>query len=227
MTITIKYQEEFKNETVSSYTYWWANDFGDVVSESSENEYHLYSAGPNPPTVGVKYAIQSTSPQSKAAIVMESKGMHTAMVLQAANGAKISTEATLIPGESEGLQFGNYLISISDTDLDGYQYNKFQLQQVQLEFSGLDISDDIDVSMLEMFFTIAVDNSYSSDMNRGVYGLLRGNNAHILEILQSQGVDVNTPLKDLAIASQFDVITNIPVIDTVGTTDESGLLLVA
>ncbi|WP_174850071.1 heme acquisition protein HasA [Yersinia artesiana] len=227
MKITIKYQEEFKNETISSYTHWWANDFGDIALEPSKNEYHLYSAGLNPPTVGVKYAIQSTSSQSKAAIVMESKGMHAATVLQAANGAKISAEPTLIPGESEGLQFGNYLISISDTDLAGYQCNQLKLQQVQLEFSGLDISDDIDVSMFEVIFAIAVDNSYPSDMNRGVYGLLRGNNAHILEILQSQGVDVNTPLKDLAIASQFDVITNIPVIDTVGTTDESGLLLVA
>ncbi|MGH1596613.1 heme acquisition protein HasA [Yersinia proxima] len=226
MTITIKYQEEFKYETISSYTYWWANDFGDVVSESSENEYHLYSAGSNPPTVGVKYAIQSTSPQSKAAIVMESKGMHTAMVLKA-NGIKESIQSTLIPGENEGLQFGNCLIPIPDTDLNSPQYHQLQLQQVQLEFSGLAISDDIDISMVEIIFAIAVDNSYPSDMNRGVYGLLRGNNAHILEILQSQGVDVNTPLKDLAIASQFDVVTNIPVIDTVGTTDESGLLLVA
>ncbi|HHL2501904.1 TPA: heme acquisition protein HasA [Yersinia enterocolitica] len=214
MTITIKYHEKIKNETIYSYTYWWAYDFGDIALEPSQNEYHLYSAGPNPSTVGVKYAIQSTSPQSKAAIVMESKGMHAAMVLK---------ESPLIPGESEGLQFGEYLIPIPDTDLKDPQFHQLQLQQVQLEFSGFAISDDIDISMFEVIYAIAINNSYPSDMDRGVYGLLRGKNAPIVEILKSQGVDVNTPFKDLAIASQF----NIPVIDTLGTNDSNEILLAA
>ncbi|HDL7360728.1 TPA: hypothetical protein PXN21_004107 [Yersinia enterocolitica] len=226
MTITIKYHEQIKNETIYSYTYWWAYDFGDIALEPSENEYHLYSAEPNPSTVGVKYAIQSTSPQSKAAIVMESKGMHAAMVFEA-NGVNISTEPTLIPGESEGLQFGNYLIPIPDTDLDDNQCHQYQLQQVQLEFSGLAISDDIDISMFEVIFAIAINNSYPSDMNRGVYGLLRGNNAPIVEILKSQGVDVNTPFKDLAIASQFEIPADMALIETVGTTDGGNILLAA
>ncbi|EKN3980405.1 hypothetical protein RSJ44_003049 [Yersinia enterocolitica] len=226
MTITIKYHEQIKNETIYSYTYWWAYDFGDIALEPSESEYYLYSAGPNSPTVGVKYAIQSTSPQSKTAIVMESKGMHAAMVFEA-NGVKISTEPTLIPGESEGLQFGNYLIPIPDTDLDDYQCHQLQLQQVQLEFSGLAISDDIDISMFEVIFAIAINNSYPSDMNRGVYGLLRGNNTPILEILKSQGVDVNTPFKDLAIASQFEIPADTVLIETVGTTDGGNILLAA
>ncbi|MGT3353028.1 heme acquisition protein HasA [Yersinia enterocolitica] len=226
MTITIKYHEQIKNETIYSYTYWWAYDFGDIALEPSENEYHLYSAGPNPPTVGVKYAIQSTSPQSKAAIVMESKGMHAAMVFEA-NGVKISTEPTLIPGESEGLQFGNYLIPIPDTDLDDYQCHQLQLQQVQLEFSGLAISDDIDISMFEVIFAMLINDVYPSNNVLGVYGLLRGNNAPILEILKSQGVDVNTPLKDLAIASQFEITTDTPIIEIVGTTDGGDILLAA
>ena len=33
MTITIKYQEQFKNETISSYSHWWTNEFGDTASE--------------------------------------------------------------------------------------------------------------------------------------------------------------------------------------------------
>ncbi|ENR8418377.1 hypothetical protein ACEW9H_004039 [Yersinia enterocolitica] len=226
MTITIKYQEEFKNETISSYTHWWAYDFDDIALESSENEYHLYSAGPNPPTVGVKYAIQSTSPQSKTAIVMESKGMHAAMVFET-NGVKISTEPTLIPGESEGLQFGNYLIPIPNADLDDYQCNQLQLQQVQLEFRGLAISDDIDISIFEVIFSMLINDVYPSNNVLGVYGLLRGNNAPILEILKSQGVDVNTPLKDLAIASQFEITTDTPIIEIVGTTDGGDILLAA
>lgn len=218
MTITIKYHEQIKNETIYSYTYWWAYDFGDIALESSENEYHLYSAGPNPPTVGVKYAIQSSTSQSKVAIVMESKGMHAAMVLK---------ESPLIPGESENLQFGEYLIPIPDADLKDPQFHQLQLQQVQLEFSGLAISDDIDISMFEVFFAMLIDNSYPSDINLGVYGLLRGNNAPILEILKSQGVDVNTPFKDLAIASQFEILADRPLIETVGTTDVGDMLLAA
>lgn len=219
MTITIKHHEKIKNETI--YSYWWAYDFGDIALESSENEYHLYSAGPNPHTVGVKYAIQSsTSQSSKVAIVMESKGMHAAMVLK---------ESPLIPGESESLQFGEYLIPIPDTDLKTPQFHQLQLQlqQMQLEFSGLAISDDIDISKVEVVFAMLINNSYPNDIDLGVYGLLRGNNAPILELLKSQGVDVNIPFKDLAIASQFDVINDMPVIETVATIDESGLLLVA
>ena len=222
MTITIKYQEQFKNETISSYTHWWVNDFGDIALEPNENEYYLYSSGPNPPTVGVKYAIESISPQSKAAIVMESKGVYAAMVLEN-DGIKKSTESILIPGESESLQFGNYLIPIQNADLGDYQCHQLQLQQVDLEFSGLTISDDIDISIFEVVFAIAINNSYPNDINLGVYSLLRGNNAPMLEILKSQGIDVNTPFKDLAIASQFDM----PVIDTVGTTISDDILLVA
>ncbi|EKN3339927.1 heme acquisition protein HasA [Yersinia enterocolitica] len=226
MTITIKYHEQIKNETIYSYTYWWAYDFGDIALESSENEYHLYSAGPNPPTVGVKYAIQSSTSQSKVAIVMESKGMHAAMVFET-NGVKISTEPTLIPGESEGLQFGNYLIPIPNADLDDYQCNQLQLQQVQLEFRGLAISDDIDISIFEVIFSMLINDVYPSNNVLGVYGLLRGNNAPILEILKSQGVDVNTPFKDLAIASQFEITTDTPIIEIVGTTDGGDILLAA
>ncbi|HDM8435833.1 heme acquisition protein HasA [Yersinia enterocolitica] len=221
MTITIKYHEQIKNETIYSYTYWWAYDFGDIALESSENEYHLYSAGPNPPTVGVKYAIQSSTSQSKVAIVMESKGMQAAMILTE------SPESTLIPGERESLQFGVHLIPIPDTDLKDPQFHQLQLQQVQLEFSGLAISDDIDISMFEVVFAMLINNSYPSDIDLGVYGLLRGNNTPILEILKSQGVDVNTPFKDLAIASQFEIPADTVLIETVGTTDGGNILLAA
>ncbi|CNI16880.1 heme acquisition protein HasA [Yersinia pekkanenii] len=226
MTVTIKYQEQFKNETISSYTYWWATDFGDIALELGEGEYGFYSAGPNPPTVGIKFAIQSSSPQSKTAIVMESKGIKAAMILEA-NGVKPSETAPLTPGNSEGLEFGEYLVPIPDSNLEDPQPHQLQLQQVQLKFSGLDISDDIDISVFEVHYAMLIDNSYPSNMDLGVYGLLRGNNIPILEILKSQGIDVNTPLKDLAIASQFDVITDVPTIDTVGVINSSEISLTA
>ena len=81
----------------------------------------------------------------------------------------------------------------------------------------------MDISFLEAHYAMLIDNNYPSDMNLGVYGLLRGDNSAILKILTSKGIDVNTPLKDLAVASQFDVIIEAPVIDTVA--DSSELLL--
>lgn len=226
MTIAIRYHEQFKNETISSYTYWWAYDFGDMALDFDESQhgykYALYSADSNPPTVGVKYAFQSTSPQSKAAIVMESKGMHTAMIMEV-HGVRTPSTSPLIPGKSEILQFGEYLAPIPYSDLDAPQSHQLRLKQVQLEFRGLNISDDIDISMIEVIQDMLKNNSYPSNIDLGVYGLLRGNNTYILEIFQSQGIDVNTPLKDLAIASQFDM----PVIDTVGTTISDDILLVA
>lgn len=225
MTVIIKYHEDFKNETISSYTYWWANDFGDIADiaqESRDAGYGIYSAGPNPPTVGLKIAIQNNSPQSKAAIVMESKGVHAAMVMEA-NGVDLSEISPIIPGDKESLQFGTHLIPIPDINLEDPQFHQLQLQQVQLEFSGLDISDDMDISFLEAHYAMLIDNNYPNDMNLGVYGLLRGDNSAILKILTSKGIDVNTPLKDLAVASQFDVIIEAPVIDTVA--DSSELLL--
>ncbi|HHH2222537.1 heme acquisition protein HasA [Yersinia enterocolitica] len=49
----------------------------------------------------------------------------------------------------------------------------------------------------------------------------------MLEILKSQGIDVDSPLKDIAIASQFEVVVDIPIIDTVGAADSSEILLAA
>lgn len=226
MTVSIKYHASIKNETIYSYTYWWAYDFGDIALELGENKYYLYSAGPTPPTVGIKYAIQSSSSQSKAAIVMESKGMHAARVMEA-DGINLSEVSPVIPGNSEGLELGEYLIPIPDADLEDPQFHQLQLQQVQLKFSGLAISDDIDVSMFEIIRAMLINNYYPSNVDLAVYGLLRGSNASIVKILKSQGVDVNTPFKDLAIASQFDVMNDMPVIETIATTDQSGILLVA
>ncbi|HDL7991977.1 TPA: preprotein translocase subunit SecG, partial [Yersinia enterocolitica] len=52
-----------------------------------------------------------------------------------------------------------------------------------------------------------------------------------LEKLKAQGIDVDTPLKNMAIASQFEaaseVINDAPVIDTLGAADNDELLLSA
>ncbi|QHB30859.1 hypothetical protein F0T03_00625 [Yersinia canariae] len=226
MAIEINYQADIRHQTISSYTKQWATDFGDIATELSDSKFHLYSAGPNPPTVGVKYAIQSNSPQSKAAIVMESKGMHAAMVFEV-NEIKKSTGTTLIEGKNENLQFGKYLIPIPDADLEDPQFHQLQLKQTQLKLSGINISDDIDTSIFEIVFAMLTDNINRNDIDLGVYNLLRGNIDPMMKTLEAQGIDVNTPLKDIVIARQFDVSSEMPVIDTVGVTEANEILLIA
>ncbi|MFV8758036.1 heme acquisition protein HasA, partial [Yersinia enterocolitica] len=46
--------------------------------------------------------------------------------------------------------------------------------------------------------------------------------------LTAKGIDVNTPLKDMAIASQFEaMVSDMPMIDTVGVVESSDMLLAA
>ncbi|WP_145521911.1 heme acquisition protein HasA [Yersinia aldovae] len=227
MIVTIKYQEKFKDETISSYAQQWATDFGDIVQQSCECQYDIYSAGPNYPNAGVKLAIQKNShsqiQSSKAAIVMESKGIKSAEIMKS-KGIDVFEDSPLIPG-NEGLEFGDSLIAISDVGIADPESHQLQLQNVQLKFSGIDISNDIDVSSIEIFYAMLMDDNHQGSPNLSIYNLLRGNALPLLEVLKSQGVDVNTPLKDMVIASQFDVIADAPIIDILGSTVGNEILL--
>ncbi|HFF5025367.1 TPA: heme acquisition protein HasA, partial [Yersinia enterocolitica] len=71
-------------------------------------------------------------------------------------------------------------------------------------------------------FKITAENR-KNDIHQIGFNLKKDNADILLEILKNQGVDVNTPLKDMASANQF----NIPVIDTLGTNDSNEILLAA
>ncbi|EKN6339565.1 heme acquisition protein HasA, partial [Yersinia enterocolitica] len=53
----------------------------------------------------------------------------------------------------------------------------------------------------------------------------------LLEILQAKGIDINTPLKDMAIASQLEnaaeIMSDSPIIDVIGTYDGAEILMAA
>ena len=99
-----------------------------------------------------------------------------------------------------------------------------QLNELQLKLSGLSITSEFDASK-----TIA--ENQQGEVHKIIDSLVQGNPDPLLEILQAKGIDINIPLKDMAIASQFETISEITVntliVDTVGVAEDSDVLLAA
>ncbi|WP_174850072.1 heme acquisition protein HasA [Yersinia artesiana] len=213
MTITIKYHEKIANETISSYSQQWATNFGNILWATGI-DYTLNASGYSiPPADSIKYVAASThhnQAESNAAIVIALK--------KVADNPSIDVNVSL--------EFGEALVPIANDGMKK-QPHQLLLQQVQLDISGLDIRADVESSMPILDYVLWQDIYYQGGQNLGIYNLLKGNAEPLLDILKAQGIDVNTPLKDLAIARQFDVITDIPAIDTVGTADNTEILLAA
>ncbi|CNF25617.1 heme acquisition protein HasA [Yersinia mollaretii] len=101
-----------------------------------------------------------------------------------------------------------------------------QVEVARLKLSGLDITSDFDSNK-----TTA--ENQQGEVHKVIDGLMQGNADPLLAILQAKGIDINTPLKDMAIASQFDttseVLTDAPIIDVIGITDgfDSAMLMAA
>lgn len=101
-----------------------------------------------------------------------------------------------------------------------------QLEEPRLKLSGLDITSEFDASK-----TVA--ENQQGEVHKIIDGLMRDNATPLLEVLQAKGIDINIPLKDMAIASQFDtpseVLADAPVIDVAGISDyfNWALLIVA
>ncbi|CNF29485.1 heme acquisition protein HasA [Yersinia kristensenii] len=224
MAVEIRYQPEIKNETISSYLHQWATKFDDMVLIKPEIEYSIISSiKPSPPVVGQKIAAASSHlyNQKKAAIVTE---FVATINTEIEDNTEIESllDQHLIPDISGSVELGETLLPISD--LKSIKFEQLQLQKVQLEFSGLDIADDITNSIYTLSYVLNEDNNYQGGTNLGIYNLLRGNAEPILMKLEAQGIDVNTPLKEMVIASQFDITSDIMadtfVIETVGVPQE-------
>ncbi|CNJ43099.1 heme acquisition hemophore HasA [Yersinia mollaretii] len=99
-----------------------------------------------------------------------------------------------------------------------------QLEESQLKLSGLGITSEFDAGK-------TITENHQGEVHKVINGLIRGNADPLLEILQARGVDINTPLEDLPIASQFnatnEVMADMPAVDTVGTFDSAEILMVA
>lgn len=147
--------------------------------------------------------------------VGSSHGTAAAMIVQ--GNTRFDYNPFIYYGKIEDLELGEHY----DFDVINQQ-----LDERQLKLSGLDITAEYDATK-----TIA--ENQQGEVHKVIYGLMCGNATPLLEILQTKGIDINTPLKDMVIASQFDtpseVLINTPIIDAVGIADDfdSAMLIAA
>ncbi|MDN0108518.1 heme acquisition protein HasA [Yersinia rochesterensis] len=213
MTVTIKYHSQFADHTISSYTQQWATAYGDLVQASNIDElYYFFSdidANDNNEIVLAGFK----SPYQSEAIII--------------GGTLLGDNGRMgIDNYIQSLEFGESLISNTDNTAK-------QLEQVQLRFDGLEIEGDFYHSACSLSRAIHAepDKPYQDGADQGTYNLLRGNADSMLELLKAQGIDINTPLKDMAIASQLDttseMMADAPIIDTIGSYDSAEILMAA
>ncbi|MDN0111997.1 heme acquisition protein HasA [Yersinia mollaretii] len=147
--------------------------------------------------------------------VGSSHGTEAAMIVQ--GNTRFDYNPFIYYGKIKNLELGDHY----DFDIVSHQ-----LDERQLKISGLDITSEYDA-------TKTVEENQQGEIHKIIYGLMCGNATPLLEILQAKGIDINTPLKDMAIASLFDspseVQADAPIIGTIGITDDfdSAMLIAA
>ncbi len=211
MTITIKYQSQLAEHSISSYIYQWTTAYGDLIQ--TPTSFKTYGTLSN--------RIDANNNEIVQAEFQSFYESNAAMII---GGGRLEQEniTLMMKKNIQILEFGELLIP--NTDNAGKQ-----IQQLQLKLDGLNIENDFYPSLcsISQAFDAGPANPYQGGIDHGTYNLLRGNATPMLEILKSQGIDVDSPLKDIAIASQFEVVVDIPIIDTVGAADSSEILLAA
>ncbi|WP_145585578.1 heme acquisition protein HasA [Yersinia kristensenii] len=205
MTVSIQYNSEFKDYTLSSYLQQWATKHGDIKDTGAEGyskDFGQFAGGEF--FDGTQYSVSS------------SHGTGTAIIVEGELKYSFMPQHTFY-GKMEGLELGESLA-------DNQNGIGKQLNDVQLKLCNIDITGDYDVNK-----TMA--ENHQGEMHKATYGLMRGNAEPLLEILAAKGIDINTSLKDMAIASQFDtsseMMADAPMIDTVGAYDGGDILMAA
>ncbi|CNF10577.1 heme acquisition protein HasA [Yersinia kristensenii] len=205
MTVSIQYNSEFKDYTLSSYLQQWATKHGDIKDTGAEGyskDFGQFAGGGF--FDGTQYSVSS------------SHGTGTAIIVEGELKYSFMPQHTFY-GKMEGLELGESLA-------DNQNGIGKQLNDVQLKLCNIDITGDYDVNK-----TMA--ENHQGEMHKATYGLMRGNAEPLLEILAAKGIDINTSLKDMAIASQFDtsseMMADAPMIDTVGAYDGGDILMAA
>ncbi|EPF5500011.1 heme acquisition protein HasA [Yersinia enterocolitica] len=211
MTITIKYQSQLAEHSISSYIYQWTTAYGDLIQ--TPTSFKTYGTLSN--------RIDANNNEIVQAEFQSFYESNAAMII---GGGRLEQEniTLMMKKNIQILEFGELLIP--NTENAGKQ-----IQQLQLKLDGLNIEDDFYPSLCSISQALDAEpgKPYQGGIDHGTYNLLRGKAAPMLEILKTQGIDVDSPLKDIAIASQFEVVVDIPIIDTVGAADSSEILLAA
>ncbi|CNF14836.1 heme acquisition protein HasA [Yersinia nurmii] len=200
MSITIKYQEEFAEFSVSSYLKAWAAGFGNIELAPVKDRGQFYggSDGFN----GHQFSIGS------------SHNTETSLI------AKGNLHYTFYPqhtlhGNIDEMQFGEGL----EPSIGGGRH----IVKTEVTFSGLDITGQYDPALTE-------EQNHQGDMHKTVYGLMKGDPDPMLEVLKARGVDVDSAVNTLSIASQYnsgDVMADAPFIEAIGVAEFNEMLLAA
>ncbi|HEN3664382.1 TPA: hemophore [Yersinia enterocolitica] len=213
MTITIKYQSQLAEHSISSYIYQWTTAYGDLIQ--TPTSFKTYGTLSNRIDANNNEIVQA-----------EFQSFYESNVAMIVGGSRLEQEqgntSFIMKKHIQTLEFGESLIPNAEN-------TGKQIQQLQLKLDGLNIEDDFYPSQCSISQALNAEpgKPYQGGIDHGTYNLLRGKAAPMLEILKIQGVDVDSPLRDIAIASQFEVVVDIPIIDTVGTADSTELLLTA
>ncbi|EKN3948871.1 TPA: heme acquisition hemophore HasA [Yersinia enterocolitica] len=202
MTVTIKYQGQLSDNTLTTYIKQWATDHGDIKDTQAEGyskDFGQFAGGSM--FNGTQYSIGSSHSNASTGMIIEGNLTY--------NFAQHT-----LHGKVDSLELGENL-NANSNGIGKY------LDPLQLKMSGLDITGEFDPSKTMV-------ENHQGDMHKSIYGLMRGNADPLLEVLTAKGIDVNTPLKDMAIASQFEtMVSDMPMIDTVGVVESSDMLLAA
>ncbi|EKN3725109.1 TPA: heme acquisition hemophore HasA [Yersinia enterocolitica] len=202
MTVTIKYQGQLSDNTLTTYIKQWATDHGDIKDTQAEGyskDFGQFAGGSM--FNGTQYSIGSSHSNASTGMIIEGNLTY--------NFAQHT-----LHGKVDSLELGENL-NANSNGIGKY------LDPLQLKMSGLDITGEFDPSKTMV-------ENHQGDMHKSIYGLMRGNADPLLEVLTAKGIDVNTPLKDMAIASQFEaIVSDMPMIDTVGAYDGSEILMAA
>ncbi|WP_145535684.1 heme acquisition protein HasA [Yersinia thracica] len=230
MAVTITYDKKISHESISSYTRQWATYFGDMTlapSDNSDEDYIFQLGSYSPGNSGSLYAYGRINPQQNNVAITTGYVATTSMVGDNLFNQQITADI------NGSLYFGEEILPLSNIELSKDQLDHeiyYRLKNEELKFDGLDIADDIESSFYMLLHSY-LHHDCLSGKDLGVYSLLRGDAEPILKKLKEQGIDVDTPLKDMAIASQFEaaseVVNDTPVIDTVGAADNAEVLLAA
>ncbi|AOF13247.1 heme acquisition hemophore HasA [Yersinia enterocolitica] len=205
MTVSIQYNGRFADYTLSSLTQQWAAKNGDIKDTGAEEYYkdigQFFGGGWFD---GTQYSVSS------------SHCTDTGMIVEGDLKYSFIPQHTFY-GKMEGLELGEELAN----NPNGIGK---KLDDVQLKMCGLDITGDYDPAKTK-------EENHQGEMHKATYGLMRGNAEPLLEILQAKGIDINTPLKDMAIASQLEnaaeIMSDSPIIDVIGTYDGAEILMAA
>ncbi|CNH87750.1 hemophore [Yersinia thracica] len=212
MTVSIQYNSQFADYSLSSYTQQWATAYGDLVQASNIEELYNFFSGTDTNNNKIAFAGFKSPYESESVII---------------GGTLMGDDGKMASGNYiQSLEFGKSLIPNTDNTAK-------YLEQVELRVDGLNIEGDFYYSVCSLSRAMRAEpgNPYQDGADQGTYNLLRGNAEPILELLKAKGIDVNTPLKDMAIASQLDttseMMADAPIIDTIGSYDGTEILMAA